>query len=508
MSERRDGDREHRVTTDPERIREWGQERNAVPASRESSPEDGTEYGFFREGNVHDDYREHEWDEFLDRFGSEDRAFVYRENETLDDDDIGHYEIIDRDEAAARATVEDREVEDELLSGGTVTTEVTETTVVEREIVEHETIESEVVDREIVRSRITDAELVDWEVSDPDVDFDLRADENIEGSTVLTTSDGRAQYDEIDLDTTIDGDITAEVDETWRLRREVDEQAIVESEVVDTDVEETDHVEDESVETTIDTEGVHRSLVENDVLETNRDADELIETDVIETERTGEGRMESRLVQRTVYDDRIRRRKRIRFEYVGGEVIDTETLDSDVVESDVVDVEYDEDATVVADEDAGAATAAAADSDAEAYGETTTADAADSDAEAYGETTTADAADSDAEAYGETTTADASVDETLRSEIREEDRGKTVIDEEGDEVGQVSRVEGGVAYVEPHAGFFERIESMLGMGNDDDEYPLNSAQVLRVTDDDVVISDEAEERIEADAENDYDRDDR
>ena len=471
MSDRPADDREHRVTTDRDRIREWGEERNAVPARRESAGAAGTEYGFFRQGNVDEEYREYTWDEFLNEFESEDRAFVYREDETLGQDDIGHYEIIDRDEAAARATVEDAEVEEELLSGGTVTTEVTETTVVEREIVETETIESEVVDRNTVRSRITEAELIDWDVSDPDVDFDLAADENIAGTTVLTTSDGRAQYDDVDLDTTVRGDITAEVDETWRVRREVEEQAVVESRVVDTDVEEHDRVEDESVEATIDTEGVHRSLVESDVVDTDRDAAELVETDVIETERTGEGRMESRLVERRVYDDRIRRRKRIRFDYAGGEVIDTETLESDLVESDVVDVDFEEDATAIDERDA----------------------------EAYGETTTTTAA-------AGTGVDDETLDEEYRTQITEEDRGKTVIDEDGEEVGQVSRVEGGVAYVEPHAGFFERMESMLGMGDhDDDEYPLSSDQVRRITDDDVVVSDRAEAEIESDT---NDRDDR
>lgn len=477
QNDRRNDDREHRVTTDRDHVREWGEERNAVPASRESSAGAGTEYGFFRQGNVDEEYREHEWDEFLNRFESEDRALVYREDETVGDDDVGYYEIIDRDEAATRMTVEDEEVEDELLSGGTVTTEVTETTVVEREIVETETIESEVVDEEIVRSRITDAELVDWEVSDPDVDFDLRADEDIAGTTVITTSDGTAQYEDLDLDTTVDGDITAEIDETWRVRREVDERATVESRVVDTDVEEHDRVEDETVEASIDTEGVHRSLVESDVLDTDADTTDIVETDVIETERTGEGRFESRIVERKVYDDRVRRRKRIRFDYAGSDVIDTETLDSDLVESDVVDVDYDE------DEEVAATTTAATDTGTDAV--------TDTDTETYGETTTAD------------TGVDDTTDDTYRTRITEEDRNKTVIDEDGDEVGQVARVEGDVAYVEPHAGFFERVESMLGMGDhEDDEYPLNSDQVRRITDDDVVVSDRAEAEIEADADDD------
>lgn len=479
MSDRQDDDREHRVTTDRDHVREWGEERNAVPASR-TAGDAGTEYGFFRQGNVDEDYREHEWDEFLDRFESEDRALVYHEDETVGEDEVGYYEIIDRDEAAARMTVEDEEVEDELLSGGTVTTEVTETTVVEREIVETETIESEVVDEEIVRSRITDAELVDWEVSDPDVDFDLRADEDIAGSTVITTSDGTAQYEDLDLDTTVDGDITAEIDETWRVRREVDERATVESRVVDTDIEEHDRVEDETVEASIDTEGVHRSLVEGDVLDTDTNTTDIVETGVIETERTGEGYFESRIVERKVYDDRVRRRKRIRFDYAGSDVIDTETVDSDLVESDVVDVDYDE------DEEMAATTTAATDTDTDTGTDTV----ADTDTETYGETTTAD------------TTAD-TADDTYRTRITEEDRNKTVIDEDGDEVGRITRVEGDVAYVEPHTGFFERVESMLGMGDhDDDEYPLNSDQVRRITDDDVVVSDRAEAEIEADADDD------
>lgn len=434
---------ESNITTDHDRIRRWADERNVQPAYQEDAAADKSSYQFVREGEAGEGYREHEWDEFFDRFDAENRAFLYREG----DDDIGHYEVLDRDEAATRATIEDSRVDERLLEGETVTTEVTETTVVRREIVETDRIESEIVDREPIRSRITDAELVDWEVIDANADFDLRADEDLAGREIdVTRGDETFHYDDVDLATHVDGHCTAEVEETWRIRRVVDERATIESQIVDTDIEERDTVEDDAVETQVETADVQRTIFESDAV--NADADVVTgEGEVVRTERLGDDRFESQVTERRVIEDEIRRRKRFRFEPIGSEILETETLDTEVVDTDVVEIGH-EDEEIAVDETRAEAGRAVA------------------------------------------------TDEAGRV-FTDDDEGKDVVTEGGEKIGIVERVEDGVAYVEPNPGLLDRIESALGWGDVEDDYRLNSSQIREVDERGrLVVSPDAEAAIE------------
>lgn len=73
-------------------------------------------------------------------------------------------------------------------------------------------------------------------------------------------------------------------------------------------------------------------------------------------------------------------------------------------------------------------------------------------------------------------------------EFTDDDEGKTVVDDDGDEVGIVSDVRHGQAYVELDPGITDKIKSKLGWGDvDDDTYPIQDEQVDDVTDDEIRI---------------------
>ncbi|WP_458188357.1 PRC-barrel domain containing protein [Haladaptatus sp. NG-WS-4] len=72
------------------------------------------------------------------------------------------------------------------------------------------------------------------------------------------------------------------------------------------------------------------------------------------------------------------------------------------------------------------------------------------------------------------------------SEITDDDEGKKVVDQNGDEVGIVSDVEHGTAYVEPDPGLTDKVKSKLGWGDrDEDTYPLQEEAISSVTDDQI-----------------------
>ena len=69
-----------------------------------------------------------------------------------------------------------------------------------------------------------------------------------------------------------------------------------------------------------------------------------------------------------------------------------------------------------------------------------------------------------------------------------DDEGKTVVDQDGNEVGIVEDVQGGTAYVNPNPDITDTLTSKLGWGDaDEDTYALPENQVERVTEGQVVI---------------------
>ncbi|AQL42142.1 hypothetical protein BV210_05185 [Halorientalis sp. IM1011] len=76
-------------------------------------------------------------------------------------------------------------------------------------------------------------------------------------------------------------------------------------------------------------------------------------------------------------------------------------------------------------------------------------------------------------------------------QITEDDVGTTVVDQNGDEVGIVSAVRYGTAYVDPDPDITTRLKTALGWEEVDEEdgYPLQEEAVETVTDDEIRLTD-------------------
>lgn len=74
----------------------------------------------------------------------------------------------------------------------------------------------------------------------------------------------------------------------------------------------------------------------------------------------------------------------------------------------------------------------------------------------------------------------------MTTQITDDDEGKRVVDESGDQVGIVSDVQHGTAHVDPDPGITDKVKSKLGWGDrDEDTYPLQDEMVSSVTDDEI-----------------------
>lgn len=70
--------------------------------------------------------------------------------------------------------------------------------------------------------------------------------------------------------------------------------------------------------------------------------------------------------------------------------------------------------------------------------------------------------------------------------LTDDDEGKRVVTTDGDEVGVITEVRAGTAYVEPDPGMFDKIKAKLDWGEaGEDTYPIGAADVTDVTDDEV-----------------------
>ncbi|WP_318567069.1 PRC-barrel domain containing protein [Salinigranum marinum] len=72
-------------------------------------------------------------------------------------------------------------------------------------------------------------------------------------------------------------------------------------------------------------------------------------------------------------------------------------------------------------------------------------------------------------------------------QITDDDIGKAVVNAEGDNVGIVSAVRYGTAYVDPDPGIKTRLTAALGWDDIDDEdgYPLQERAIATITDDQI-----------------------
>lgn len=75
---------------------------------------------------------------------------------------------------------------------------------------------------------------------------------------------------------------------------------------------------------------------------------------------------------------------------------------------------------------------------------------------------------------------------TDRVTVESEDEGKAVVDANGNEVGVVTGVRAGKAYVDPEPGLTDSVASRLGWGSvDEEDEPLPEEAVAAITDEEI-----------------------
>lgn len=77
----------------------------------------------------------------------------------------------------------------------------------------------------------------------------------------------------------------------------------------------------------------------------------------------------------------------------------------------------------------------------------------------------------------------------MSAQFTDDEEGKRVVNENGDEIGVVESVEGDMAHVEPDPGMTDTIKSKLGWGDADEEtYALEADHVEEITDDEIRLA--------------------
>ncbi|WP_049914700.1 hypothetical protein [Haloterrigena salina] len=431
---------QRRMTTDPERIKEWAEARDAVPVTIRDS--EGHGHSFARRDDLGADHEEYTWDEFIETFRDEDLVFVYHEDEPTEEG-LGHFELVEREQAFERADLGREELEDQLREGETVTTEIVETQVVETEVVERDTIESEVVDTEIAERHVVDSELLNREIVDTEF---VTADE-IE----VITEESR-------LDT---------VEEV--------ERYTIESRVVDVDVDQHDELESDKIETDIELESVQRSILDSDVVRTDVTADDVIDQEVIQSKRAEGDVVRSELLERRTVEEQIDERTRMLFTLEETDLLESEVIGSDVIEGEIIDVEeYGAIETSAEVDEAGTGTGAGMGAGAGG--------GAGTGGEGAGDPTP------DVEVESGTGGSSADAGDMGRVELSEDDQGKDVVDETGEQIGIVAEVEGQTAYVDPEPGLTDRLKARMNWGgHDDEDYPIEASEINEITDREVIV---------------------
>lgn len=73
--------------------------------------------------------------------------------------------------------------------------------------------------------------------------------------------------------------------------------------------------------------------------------------------------------------------------------------------------------------------------------------------------------------------------------LTDDDEGKKVVNAQGDQIGIVSEVKSGSAYIDPDPGITDKVRSKLGWNDaDEDTYMLPSDSIDAVTDDEIRLA--------------------
>lgn len=439
---------ERQMSTDRDTIRGWADRHEAVPV-RHRSTEEGTErLRLVPESRVADSHERLEWDVFHDEVEDEGYVVFYR-GETADEP----FEVTHRDEAVTRSDLDREQLEERLLGGETVTSEITETTVVESVVVEEATVESELVGSELVDQQVVDVELLSREctncelVADRDDDlaewFDTdrylgslggeRGGVGMREETAETATPGAdagaagTDVDATDVKREFPYHAELDVEEAWMVTRESTERFTVESRIADTEVTEADTIEDHD----IDVGGLQRSIVEQGLLDVEHAPDHVMREYEVETEFAEGDRIHTHFERTRVVEDDVVDRMRVRADVTSADLTQMEIAHEEDVASEITG-------------DPGLASAGA---------------------EAGG-------------AGGR----------MGRVELADDEVGKTVVDENGDEVGMVTTVEAdeGTMYVDAHPSITERIKAALDWGDASaEDYPVRADQIESVEGDEI-----------------------
>ena len=414
---------ESKITTDRETIQGWVGEHDAIPVRYSGVEGESGTLRIVPATRREESHEEVSWDEFFEEMERSDQVVVYHGTDYPEP-----FEVRSRQDAIGKTTTADADVEEALVEGETVTSEVTETTVVERTIVEEATVESEVIDRELVSEEIVDAELLTRDVTGLELE-EYEVEYDAERDAALFQPEGRSTLGE-------GVEIQVRVDEGWSVTKELVERLTIESRVVDTEATETDTVEADTVESSVNVEGVQRTVLESDLVDTQTDVD-VIESGKVESEFHEGEVVRTRLFERKTVDEEVSVRRLLTGEVTSAETIDVDTVNREVIESEIVGEEAIEGGT--------AAMAGAEPEDADAA----------------------------RPAVGDESAV-----------LSEDDEGKTVVDATGDEVGMVVGVEGDLLYVDPHPSITDRIKTALGWGGpDEDDYTIGPDRIAATTDD-------------------------
>ncbi|ELZ19906.1 hypothetical protein C475_21449 [Halosimplex carlsbadense 2-9-1] len=444
MSGNRDTSRESQITTDTDTIRGWGDTHELTPVRYEEDGE--TRLALVRESEMGEHHDRMDWGDFEGELRDREMVVVRH------DESAGDVDVVERTEAVGTAALTTEEVEEELIEGETIESEFTERAVVEHTVVEEVTVESEVTDREMVESDTVDAELITRDV------------EHCEVTSVDTTDAGIEALGTFGTGTRSDlaCDVAVTIDEAWTVTKENVERITIESRIVEADVEETETVESDTVRETVDIEGVERTVLEGELVDSPETARVAVEEGNVESRFREDDAIETHLLRSQTIEEEVSIRREVTGEIADAETLASETISHAAVESEIVD---------------------AADYDRElAVGPSTTADERTAGVD---DTETLEA---DEPATEEPATAERSAGETARIEPTDDDVGKTVVNASGDEVGMVSAVENDRMYVDPHPSITDRIRTALGWGSDDDDtYPVDEEHVSRIEDDEVVL---------------------
>ncbi len=439
---------ESQVSADADTIQSWAGTQTLVPVRREGGEQ--SQLDVVTEDEMRSDHEEMDWTEF-ERELRDRGMIVVREGDSTTDIDV-----VDRSEVISRATVESEAVEEALMEGETVESEITERRVVEHVVVEEATVQSEIADREIIQSDIVGVSLLSTDVQECAV---TRAEPPDESTTDLSWfQPGTNLSDPYDVE--------IDVDEVWEVTRNVVERITIESEIVDTDVEETETVESDTMRETVDIEGVTETVLKGELVESPETAAQAVEHGHVESQFREDDVIETNLLRRQTIDEEMRVDKRILGEVSDAETVSADAISHTVVESEIVEQdEYDVDL---------AATVAAAETDTEP---------------AAGEPAAGGAVTEEDEMVESEVAEPTAADEDVRVTPREEDEGKTVVNPDGEEVGMVVDVDSGQMYVNPHPSITDRIRTVLGWSDHDDEdsYLLDTDHIDHIEDDQVVL---------------------